>query len=62
MNILKVLAVMVICLATANVVLFAMGKLSTLLFWIIIIVCAVIAFWVVPRVSRLKEESNQKNE
>ena len=51
MNALKLSAIMMICLLVANIILFVMGKISNLLFWIIIIVCAIIAFWVLPRLN-----------
>lgn len=52
MNILKILAVMVICLVVANIILYTIGRLSTLLFWIIIIVAAIIAYWIMPRLRK----------
>ena len=55
MNILQVLSIMIIVLAIANVVLFAMGRIAPLLFWIVIIVCAIIAFWAVPKLNKQKE-------
>ena len=56
MNILKVLAIMIVCLAVANAVFFALGKISALLFWTTIIVCAIIAYWVIPRIRKSTQD------
>jgi antibiotic biosynthesis monooxygenase (ABM) superfamily enzyme len=58
MNILQVLAIMIVCLAVANAVLFALGKISNLLFWIVIIVCAIIAYWVIPRIRKSTQDTS----
>ena len=52
MNTLKLSAIMMVCLLVANIVLFVMRKISITLFWIIIVVCAIIAFWVLPRINK----------
>ena len=62
MNILKILAIMMVCLLVANIVLFIMGRLSILLFWIIIIICAIIAFWVIPRLKPMPTPVEIKKE
>lgn len=45
----QVIAVILIIIALANMVLFALGKVHPLWFWGVIAVCAAITFWVFPR-------------
>ncbi|MEK6939191.1 MAG: hypothetical protein AABX31_00535 [Nanoarchaeota archaeon] len=49
---LKVIGIGVILLLIANMVLFALGKIDWLVFWGIIIVGAVLAFVVVPKMKK----------
>ena len=44
----KVLTIIIIAIMMVNLVLLAAGKINPLLFWIIIAVCAIIAFKAFP--------------
>ncbi len=49
MSIKSLLAIIVAILLIANLVVFALGKISPLLFWVIIILGAIAAWWVIPK-------------
>ena len=58
MKILKLLAIMMVCLLVANIILYTIGRLSTLLFWIIIITLWVITYVIKEvKYDGCKEES-----
>jgi len=47
----KVISVMIIIIVISNVALFAFRKINTLLFWLIIIIAAVYAHWIMPKLK-----------
>lgn len=49
----KILGIMLIALLIANLVLFGIGILSALVFWLIIAAVAVVAWKVVPRMRKI---------
>jgi Flp pilus assembly protein TadB len=51
MNYLKLIAVLLLMLVVVNLVLFALGKLSVLTFWFVIIGSALIAFYIIPNLK-----------
>ena len=59
MNYLKLVAIILLALAILNLVLFALGIISTLFFWVIIIGLALVAFYIIPNIKEklmLKEK------
>ena len=44
----KLIGIIFILLIIIDLILFILGKISTLVFWIIIIICAVVAYKVLP--------------
>ena len=55
MNYLKLFAIFLLVLVILNLILFALGRITPYLFWFIIIISALIAYYVIPRI-RLKEK------
>ena len=51
-NVLKVVGVVCILLLVLNLVLFIVGRISGLLFWIVIIIAALLAFKVLPKMKQ----------
>jgi len=51
MNKKKLLAITGIFLLLANMILFAFGKISSVLFWLIIVPVAVFAFLILPKIE-----------
>ena len=49
---LKIVGAGLSMLLVAVMVLLALGKISTLYFWVIILLGAIVAYWVVPRIRR----------
>ncbi|MBI4918876.1 hypothetical protein HY837_03035 [archaeon] len=47
----KILSIAVIIILVVNIALFSLGKISPLLFWIIIIICAANAYFVIPKLK-----------
>ena len=45
---LKLVSIFLIILVIANIALFAFGKITTSLFWFVIVFCAVMAYIVIP--------------
>lgn len=60
MNSIKLVAAMLSILAIADVVLFAFRRISVLLFWIVIIFCALMAYLGIPYMKK-KMKSSEKN-
>ncbi|MCK4521655.1 MAG: hypothetical protein KAU20_03705 [Nanoarchaeota archaeon] len=52
MKTLKFLSIFLIILAIANIILFAMRKITPLLFWFVIIFSAVMAYILIPYANR----------
>ena len=52
MNALKILAIIMLVLVVLNLILFAMGIISPLTFWVIIIAIALIAFYIIPNMKK----------
>ena len=50
-NFLKVIGIGAVLLLIANMILFALGKINGLVFWVVIIVGALFAFKVVPKMK-----------
>ena len=48
MNSIKLIAIMLTILAIADIVLFVFGKITALLFWIVVIFCAIMAYFGIP--------------
>ncbi len=48
----KPIAITLIVLLALNVALFAFGKISQLLFWLIIVLTAILAYKVVPNLNK----------
>jgi len=48
-----IVAIILTLLLIVNIALFAMGKIDMFIFWITIIVCAVFAYIVLPRIKKL---------
>jgi len=51
-KLLKLFAIIFVIILLANMVLFALKKINPLIFWIIILIIAVITFWVIPRINK----------
>ncbi len=49
---LKVFGVVFTIFLIVIMVLFALGRISTLIFWVIILLGAIVAYWVVPRLRK----------
>ena len=47
----KILAVVIAFLLVANIILFATKKINEIVFWIIIIISAVFAYWILPKIK-----------
>ena len=47
----KIISIILIIIAVANIILFAFGKINNLFFWMIIIICAIFAYKLVPRLK-----------
>ena len=47
----KILAFLLIFLLIANLILFALGKIGDMLFWVVIIVGAILAYFVMPKIK-----------
>ena len=52
MNALKILAIIMLVLVVLNLILFAMGRISPLTFWFIIIAIALTAFYIIPNMKK----------
>lgn len=52
MNSIKLIAIMLTILVIADIVLFSFGKISVLLFWIVIIFCAIMAYFGIPYMKK----------
>jgi len=52
----KTIAWLLILVLVVNIVLFALGKINALMFWLIIIVAAVVAYKVLPNLSHGKNK------
>ena len=48
----KIASIIMIILVVANIVLFAFGKNPVWLFWLIIVIGAVSAYWVIPKIRK----------
>ena len=55
---LRALAAFVILILIANLILFALRKISRALFWIVIAIAAVFAYFVLPKIKNRKSEKN----
>ena len=51
MNYLKLIAIVLMVIVIANLIFFALGKISAYLFWFIIIGTALIAFYIIPNIK-----------
>ena len=49
---LKIIGIIVLIFLLLNLVLFAMGKISDLVFWVVIAAGAVFVYWVLPRLKK----------
>jgi len=47
----KTIAMIMILALAVNIFLFATGRLSTLIFWLVIIICATVAYKVLPKTT-----------
>ncbi|MBT3304445.1 hypothetical protein HN592_03195 [Candidatus Woesearchaeota archaeon] len=47
----KVISIMVIVIVIANIALFAFQKINTLLFWLVIVIAAVYAHFIMPKLK-----------
>lgn len=56
----KMIAVMLVILMVANITLFLTGRLSSGLFWIVIVFCAIMAWWGVPYLRKRSERINKQ--
>ena len=54
MNSIKLIAIMLAILVIADIVLFSFGKISVLLFWIVIVFCAIMAYFGIPYMRKKK--------
>ncbi|MBD3309871.1 hypothetical protein GF351_01490 [Candidatus Woesearchaeota archaeon] len=50
----KLIALLLIFIALTNMILFALGKVSTLWFWGVIIIVAMLTWWQFPKKSQKK--------
>lgn len=57
----QVIAVLLIFIAVANMILYGMGKVSTLWFWSFIIVVALLTMWIFPRRKHEKGDKDTGN-
>ena len=57
MNYLKLIAIFLLIIVVVNLVLFVMGQITPLIFWVVIIGIALIAYYVIPN---LKERAELK--
>lgn len=53
---LKALSIFLIALISVTLILFFLQKISASIFWIVVVVCAIAAYWGVPRLRRIIEE------
>ena len=53
---LKALSIFLILLIVATFTLFFLGMIETGIFWIVVLVCAIAAYWGIPRLRRIIEE------
>ena len=49
----KILAVILVIIVVLNLALFAFRIINQLLFWSIIIIAAVIAYWIMPKLKKV---------
>lgn len=54
MNSVKLIAIMLTILVIADIVLFVFGKITAYLFWIVIIFCALMAYFGIPYLKKKK--------
>jgi len=47
----KFLVLLFVLLLILNITLFALGKIKEILFWIIIVIAAVFAYWILPKMK-----------
>lgn len=52
--IVKIAALVLIFLALLNMILFALGKVNEIFFWLTAIACAIFAYVVMPRLTKKK--------
>lgn len=50
----KLMAIIFTVVIVGNIILFIFGKISTFYFWFIIILCAFIAYFVIPKLNEMK--------
>jgi len=55
MNSIKLIAIMLTILVIADIVLFVFGKITALLFWIVIIFCAIMAYFGIPYMKKKQQ-------
>jgi len=49
----KILSVIVLLVVLANFLLFVFGRISNTFFWLIIVLAAIFAFWILPKLSKV---------
>jgi len=54
MDKIKIIAIITAALAITNIIAFALGWISVLLFWVIIIGTALVAFYIIPNMKKTK--------
>ncbi|MFC1697287.1 hypothetical protein ACFL1H_03070 [Nanoarchaeota archaeon] len=55
-NIVQILSIVMIVIIVANIVLFVMGKINVLWFWIILGIAGAIAYFGVPKMREMVEK------
>lgn len=60
MNYVKLLSVAIIILIVLNLFLFSLGRLGSLMFWGVIIFCALMAFYGIPYLKKRNSEELKK--
>ncbi|MBD3259950.1 hypothetical protein GF371_04960 [Candidatus Woesearchaeota archaeon] len=51
MNKKKVFSIIIICIVIANMILYGAGLMHAIPFWIVIAICAITAYLVIPRMK-----------
>ncbi len=57
MNSIKLIAVMLTILVIADIILFIFGKITGYLFWIVIIFCAIMAYFGIPYMKKKQQKA-----
>jgi len=47
----KIISIILILIVVSNMLLFAFGRINDLFFWIVIIICAIFAYKLVPKLK-----------